>query len=186
MTTMPGRKSVIRHAGLDEEVADMLFRQALTFGEISKILKEKHGLDISITAISRFKEFVLDSASELAAGDQEYKDKLAKLYLDTTEMCITLKQTIEEKITQFEDSDDWKAQTSYLSLALTLLQTLMKKLGEIKPTQIIENQTINAMQINNMVQVELIRLIDEGKIPLEHCAPEIKEFYRKAKQVANA
>lgn len=186
MSTMPGLKSKIAYYKLEEKVIDMLFKERLSYGDISKRLKTENNLDISLAALTVFKKNALKMASEFLANDEEYKKTIAKRLLDTTENLAYALDKIKDKIEAFETKGDWKQQSTYLNLMLTELHLLLKRAGEIKPAQIIENQTINTMQINNIIQMELVRMIDAGHIPLESCDSVVKEFYRKAKQNAVA
>lgn len=185
MSTRPGLQKVIEYAGLSEKVTDLIFKQNLTYKQIAEKLKLEDNLDISESALSYFKKYVIDSVPDFLQRNEKYRDSLAKKYLDTVENLVYALEKIKSKIDEFDEKKDWKAQSVYLSLLLGEMQMLLKRAGEIKPAQFVANQEINMVQINNYVQIELVRLIDEGKIPLEQCAPEIQSFYHKAKASAN-
>jgi len=158
--------------GLGEEVADMLFKDKFTYQQVSDKIKEKYGLDVCKASVANYKKFILDSVPGFLERNLEYKDKLAKTYLDTTEFLVTLKEKIMEKIDHFEeDPTKWKQHVSYLQLALGEVSMLLKRAGEIKRTQIIKNA----------VEEEIVRLIDMGDIPLELCSDKLKQFYRRIK-----
>ena len=169
--------------GLGEEVADMLFKDKFTYQQVSDKIKEKYGLDVCKASVANYKKFILDSVPGFLERNLEYKDKLAKTYLDTTEFLVTLKEKIMEKIDHFEeDPTKWKQHVSYLQLALGEVSMLLKRAGEIKPTQIIKNEyTMNNIYIKNAVEEEIVRLIDMGDIPLELCSDKLKQFYRRIK-----
>lgn len=186
MSSKPGLKTKIEYAGLGEKVADMLFKEKLSYEQICERLKTEDGIDLTIGSISNFKKFVLESTSEFLSRDDVYRDKLAKKYLDTVENLVFALEEIKSKIELYRDPKKWKQQSIYLNLMLNELHMLLKRAGEIKPSQFIEKQeNVTNIQINMMVQMEIVRMIDTGQIPLEHCSDEIKQFYRKMKGNAN-
>ena len=186
MTTKPGLKSILKFEGLEEEVANKIFKEQMSYRDICKLLKEKYNIEITEGSISNFKKYIVKQTKEFLEQDKDQREKINKILLDTGELLVNVKEKLVSKMEQFDaDPKQWKQQIAYISLLLTEIHMLLKRSGEIRPTQIIEKQEINNIQINNMVQVELVRLIDEGKIPIEACAPEIKEFYQKMKRNAN-
>lgn len=180
MSTCQGNTSRIVFAGLAEQVTDWLFKEKLPYKVIIEKLDKEHNIKICLATLTLFRKSVLKDTEEFLAQDKDYKEKLAKQYLDTVENLMYAMSQIKNKIELFEDPKKWKQQSTYLNLLLTELHLLLKRSGEIHPTQIIENQ-VNMIQINQMVQGEIVRLIDEGQISLETSSAGIKEFYRKMK-----
>ena len=184
MPTKPGLKSIIEYKGVGDEVSDMIFNQKLSYKDILVILKSKYDIDLTESSLSNFKKFVIDTVPDFLAGNEEYREKLARKYLDSVEnLCYALDK-IKEKIDGFESKKDWRPHSVYLNLLLSELHLILKRSGEIKPSQFIR-QEINMIQINQYVQLEIVRMIDDGHIPLEQCSDQIKEFYKKAKANAN-
>lgn len=182
MTTMAGLKKKIEFFGIEEEVIDMIFKENLTYKEICDRLKKDHNIILTEGSISNFKKFVMESTKGFLEDNKEYREELAKKLLDTTELLVFSLLKIRKKIEDFDEPTKWKQQSIYLNLALQEAHLLLKRAGEIQSAKtVIQKQEITNIQINQAIQMELIRWIDEGKIPLEYCAPEIKEFYRKAK-----
>jgi len=182
MTTKAQRKSKIEFYDLGERIIDMIFNKKMSYQEISDKLKLE-GYDISVSGISVFKQKVIDDAKDFIAGSPEMRRQLAEKYLDTLWNLVYLLREIKEKIEQYSsDPKKWKAHLGYTNTLLNQLSLLLKRAGEIKPSQIIGKQQINILQINQAVQNEIVRLIDEKDIPLKHCSPKIQELYRKVKR----
>lgn len=177
-----GNQSKIEFYGIGEKVADMLFSRKLTHQEISDKLKAE-GHDISRVCITNFHRFIKDSAQEMVTKDPQYRERLAKKYLDTVENLIFALTEIKEKIAEFKTKKTkWKAHATYLGLLLNQLGMLLKRAGEIKPSTFIKEQKVSIIQINQAIQLQIVELIDSGDIPLEHCSEKVKEFYRKIKK----
>lgn len=176
----------IDNKGLGEVVTGWLFKENLPYKEICKRLKEEYNLELSVMAIANYRKFVIENAKDMVQSKPEYYEKLAKVYLNSVENLVYALNNIKEKIDEFQDPTKWKQQSTYLMLLLNELHLLLKRSGEIKPSTIIKKQeniqTFNMLQINNIIQTEIARLIDEGQIPLEQCSDQIKQFYRKAKE----
>jgi len=185
MPTKPGLKSKIEYYGLGEKITDWIFKDKLSGKEICDRLFKEDGIELSEGSISNFKKFVLATVPDFLEQNEQYKNNLAKKFLDTIENLIFALDEIKEKISQFQDPKQWKQHSTYIMELLQLLHLLLKRAGEIKPAQFIEKQEVNMIMINQTVQMEIVRLIDEGQIPLETCAEPVKEFYRKMKKNAN-
>lgn len=182
MTTKAQRQSKIEFYDLGERILDMIFNKRMSYKEISEELGSE-GYDISQSSISVFKQKVVDDAKDFVMRTPEYREKLAKKYLDTVENLVELLIEIKSKIKQYSNNPkQWKAHLGYINAALTELHFILKRAGEIKPSQIIKHQQVNILQINRAVQNEIVRLIDEKDIPLEYCSPRIKELYGKVKR----
>jgi hypothetical protein len=178
-------KSQIERAGLSEKVAEWLFDKRMTHKEICEKLKNEHGLELDGAAIMRFKKYILATTDQYLYKNEEYRELLAKKFLDTVENLCYLVDKIKEDIEKYPDNDQWKQRATFYNQLIPVVNMLLKRSGEIKPSQFVEKQEVNIVQINQAIQIELVRLIDEGQIPLEHCSEPIKEFYRKMKQRAN-
>ena len=163
-------------------MAEWLFKDNLSYKEIKERLKLEFDLEVSEVTIMNYKRLIIDSVPEFLEHDKEYREKLAKTYLDTVENLVFLLNEIYDKIKEFKDPSRWRQHSTYLNLALQECHMLLKRTGEIKPNQFIK-QEINMIQINQIVQTEIVRWIDDGLIPLETCADSIKEFYKKHKKV---
>lgn len=187
MSSKPGLKTKIEYAGLGEKVTDMLFKEKLSYEKICERLKIEDGIDLTIGSISNFKKFVLATVPDFLSQNKEYKEKMAQKLLDTIDMAVFIAETLKRKIEHFDSNPrHWKQQISYINAYIDELHLLMKKFGEIKAATFIEKQeNVTNIQINMMVQMEIVRMIDTGQIPLEHCSDEIKQFYRKMKGNAN-
>lgn len=181
MTTKAQRLSKIEFYDLGERIIKMLFGdEPISAYKVSKILKEE-GYDISPASIYAFREMTIRTSKELLLKKPQYREKLAETFLDTVENLAYALAEIKAKIEEFKDRKDWKAQATFLGLLLQELNLLLKRAGEIRPTQIIKE--VNIIQINQAIQLQIAELIDKGDIPLKHCSEKIKKFYKNAKKI---
>ena len=175
----------LQKRGIGERVAEMLFNDRLSYQDIVNELKSTYGLEVSITTIKNYKNFIIDSVPTMLERDEQYRDKLAKIYLDSRENLVYIVNKIKEDIEKYPDEKQWKQRATFYATLVPIMNILAKRSGDIKPTQFIKQElTINNIQINQMVQEEITRLIDEGKINLNACGEEVKQFYRKIKGTA--
>lgn len=172
----------VQKRGIGEKIAQMLFTDKLSCQTIVNKLKTDYDLEVSVCTMGNYKRFILDSVPGMLERDEEYRDKLAKIYLDSRENLVYLINKIKEDIEKYPDTKQWKQRATFYATLVPIMNILAKRSGDIKPPQFIKQElTINNIQINQMVQEEITRLIDSGKINLEACGEEVKQFYRKIK-----
>lgn len=187
MTTKPGLKSKIEYAGLEEKVTEWLFKDKLPYKEILEKLKNEYDIDLTIGSITNFRNYILKSTQEFLRHDEEYREKLAKKYLDTVENLIFTWEEMKRKVDEFQERKDWKQHSTYIGLMLSELHLMLKRAGEMKVTTQLIKQEFNTIQINNIVQVEMVKIMEEeflkeGQFDIE----KIKEFYKRMKGLKNA
>lgn len=182
MPTKPGNKSRIEYAGLSEQVANWIFKEQLSYKDICEKLKIEHDIILTESSITNFKKMVLDQIPNFLEHNDAYREMLAKISLDTIENLMYALTKIKTRIEDFDDPKKWRQQSIFLNLLLSECQMLLKRAGEIKPSQFIKQEITNIQSVQIM-QFEVVRLIDEGQIPLEGCSEQIKELYKKAKGI---
>jgi len=188
MTTRAGLKSEIEYAGISEIVIDWIFKEhpKPTYKDICKRLKEQYNIELTEMSIYNYKKYVLKNTADFISENKEVRDKISRKMLDTVEVLCFAINEITEKIKEFKENKDWRQHSTYLMLYLHEANLLLKRAGEIKSagtTFIDKQQNITYNQVNQVVQSEICRMIDEGHIPLEPCSEVVKEFYRKQKKV---
>lgn len=192
---MPTESKIDFHE-LGPEIIDMIWRERINHSAICERIYEKYGVKLSPTSISMYKKLTLNNASDMVARDPDYKKKLEETFLDTTEGLAYAMKSIQEKLVEFGDHmvpdkegtmvKDYKAHATYMALLLKELELLLRRSNEIASITNIDNSqtVVNNIQINSLVQEQIVQLVDEGQIPLEHCGPIVKEFVEKVRKRA--
>jgi len=176
--------SKIEYYGLGERIAKMLFgTPPKTYVQISEILLSE-GIDIKKSSIAKFKKELLETTDEYLMQKSEYRERLAKTYLNTIDNLVYAMNEIKDKIELHRNDEEYKAHAEYTKMLLGEISMLLKRAGEIKPTQIIKEQ--NVIEINQAIQIQISDLIDDGDIPLDACSKKIQNWYRKHKKMGYA
>jgi len=173
----------IDRLGLGELVTKWIFEDRLTYQQVADKLKAEHDLEISKDAVKNYRKFIISSVPDFLNDEEEYRKKVAKTYLDTVENLAYLVSKLKEEIDKFPEKAEWRQRATFYNNLIPVVMMLVKRAGEIKPAQFIKNENyqINMMQVNQVIQEQIVRLIDNGDIPLELCSEKVKQFYRKLK-----
>ena len=185
MSTKAGKKTEIAYAGLEEQVMDWLYKDKMTHKQICDKLRYEHNIDLGEASISNFKKSMQKEAEGFLRQDKEYREKLARRLLDGVENLAFALEKIKARIADFDDPETWRQQATFLTLLLQECQMILRRTGEIKPNQFIEKVEMNFNQINNIVQLELVKVIEDefikdGKVDVD----KIMEFLKKRKENA--
>ena len=174
----------IKFYGLEEFVMEKLYKEGMNSRQISERVLLEKGIKLSHSTVEVFRKDMLKHARKYFESDEEYKNKLAGMQIDSLEMIYDNLMEIQEKLDEFrDDPKKWQAHSTYLDKSLKLLYIVLKKNKEIGP-DIQVNKTTNVMNITNAFQGRVMELIDyilSHGGSLEMLPSEWQEVYKKAK-----
>lgn len=180
MTTKPQKMKKIEFHGLDDRVFNDLFgEKPKSYTKISEELKAD-GYEISTTTIHNYKETLIKDGKEFLMKKPKIRQDMGEKLIDVVEESITLLEKLKDKIEQFDDRDDWKAQLGYINALLNTLNLLMKRWAILNPVKVV-NQEFNVIQLNQAIQLQISDLIDSGDIDFESCSTKIQNWHKKNK-----
>ena len=185
---------------LDEWIMEKLFKESLSPRKVEELLWLEKSVKISYGSIATFKKEALRNVREtLSGGKEEYRQKLAEIWLDTLENLVEMAVEIKMKLDEFRDYNveerdengevvavkkDWQAHSRYLELGLKHLHLLLKRSKEIGPDiQTIRN-TINIADPMTAIKDRVVSLMEHllnNGVPLEKFPEEWQDLYKRLK-----
>jgi len=171
---------IVKHH-LEEEVI-RLRTQGFGYIAISREIKEKHDIKLSFMSVKRFLDSNNVIISELISKKEEYKERFAKIQLDTMDSFIDTILKIDESIDSHEDN--WRAHVEFLRLKMRTIDMAFKLNKSVDPKEV--KQKIDILSIKKAMDEEILRQLKgsevrDGKLIVNN--PALIEHYLKMKGI---